>query len=127
MLQDIIESGAHQLQTSSILVEGRPSDLPNHFQIKNSLTKLRYASGQDLLDIILQSEYVVCRSGYSTLMELLPLYKKMILVPTPGQTEQEYLASSLANRQMALMIDQASFDLASLNEKADKHCFIFAT
>ena len=127
MLQDIIESGAHQLQTSSILVEGRPSDLPNHFQIKNSLTKLRYASGQDLLDIILQSEYVVCRSGYSTLMELLPLYKKMILVPTPGQTEQEYLARSLANRQMALMIDQASFDLASLNEKADKHCFIFAT
>jgi hypothetical protein len=127
MLQDIIESGAHQLQAPSILIEGRPSDLPNHFQIKNSLTKLLYASGQDLLDIILQSEYVVCRSGYSTLMELLPLYKKMILVPTPGQTEQEYLASSLANRQMALMIDQASFDLASLNEKADKHCFIFAT
>ncbi|MFZ9207608.1 MAG: hypothetical protein ACO21X_01575 [Sediminibacterium sp.] len=55
------------------------------------------------------------------------MHKKMILVPTPGQTEQEYLASSLSNRQMALMIDQASFDLASLNEKADKHCFIFAT
>ena len=127
MLQDIIESGAQQLQAVSILIEGRPSDLPNHYQIKNLLTKLRYASGQDLLDIILQSEFVVCRSGYSTLMELIPLHKKMILVPTPGQTEQEYLARSLANRQMAVIMDQSTFDLATLNEKADKHCFIFAS
>ena len=127
MLQDIVESGAHQLQVASILIEGRPSDLPNHYQIKETLTKLRYARGQDLLDIIVQSEFIVCRSGYSTLMELLPLHKKMILVPTPGQTEQEYLATSLANRQMAVMMNQATFDLATLDEKADKHCFIFAS
>jgi hypothetical protein len=127
MLQDIIEFGAQQFNEPSILIEGRPSDLPNHYQIENLLTKLRYASGQDLLDIILQSEFIVCRSGYSTLMELLPLHKKMILVPTPGQTEQEYLASSLAHRQMAVIMDQATFDVVTLNEKADKHCFIFAS
>ena len=126
MLQDIVESGAHQLQVASILIEGRPSDLPNHYQIKETLTKLRYARGQDLLDIIMQSEYIVCRSGYSTLMELLPLHKKMILIPTPGQTEQVYLAESLASRQMAVMMNQATFDLNTLNDKADKHCFIFA-
>ena len=127
MLQDIIEFGAQQFNEPSILIEGKPSDLPNHYQIKNSLTKLRYASGQDLLDIIMQSEFIVCRSGYSTLMELLPLHKKMILVPTPGQTEQEYLATSLAHRQMAVIMDQATFDVVTLNEKADKHCFIFAS
>jgi UDP-N-acetylglucosamine:LPS N-acetylglucosamine transferase len=127
ILQNLIESGADSLHEPSILIEGRPSDLPNHYQIKESLTKLRYARGQDLLDIIMQSEYIVCRSGYSTLMELLPLHKKMILIPTPGQTEQEYLASSLASRQMAVMTHQATFDLNILNDKADKHCFIFAT
>ena len=127
VLQNIIESGAARLHEPSILIEGRPSDLPNHYQINETLTKLRYARGQDLLDIIMQSEYIVCRSGYSTLMELLPLHKKMILIPTPGQTEQVYLAESLASRQMAVKIDQASFDLKTLNEKADKHCFIFAT
>jgi UDP-N-acetylglucosamine transferase subunit ALG13 len=127
VLQNLIESGAARLHELSILIEGRPSDLPNHYQIKESLTKLRYARGQDLLDIIMQSEFVVCRSGYSTLMELLPLHKKMILIPTPGQTEQEYLAKSLANRQMAVTLDQSTFDLATLNEKADKHCFIFAS
>jgi UDP-N-acetylglucosamine:LPS N-acetylglucosamine transferase len=127
VLQNIIESGAARLHEPSILIEGRPSDLPNHYQIKETLTKLRYARGQDLLDIIMQSEYIVCRSGYSTLMELLPLHKKMILIPTPGQTEQVYLAESLASRQMAVMMDQATFDLNTLNDKADKHCFIFAS
>ena len=126
VLQNLIESGSARLHEPSILIEGRPSDLPNHYQIKETLTKLRYARGQDLLDIIMQSEYIVCRSGYSTLMELLPLQKKMILIPTPGQTEQVYLARSLASRQMAVMIDQATFDLNTLNDKADKHCFIFA-
>ena len=126
ILQNLIEVGAASLQEPSILIEGRPSDLPNHYQIKETLTKLRYARGQDLLDIIMQSEYIVCRSGYSTLMELLPLHKKMILIPTPCQTEQAYLASSLASRQMAVIMDQATFDLNTLNDKADKHCFIFA-
>lgn len=126
ILQNLIESDAHQLQDQVILIEGRPSDLPNHYRVQGSLTKLRYASGQDLLDIILQSEFVVCRSGYSTLMELIPLHKKMILIPTPGQTEQMYLATTLANRQMAIMMDQSSFDLINMDQKADQHCFIFA-
>lgn len=35
---------------------------------------------------------LVCRSGYSSLMDLLPYDKKLVMIPTPGQTEQEYLA-----------------------------------
>ncbi len=35
---------------------------------------------------------LVCRSGYSSLMDLLPYNKRLVMVPTPGQTEQEYLA-----------------------------------
>lgn len=126
ILQHLIESDASKLQDQMMLIEGRPSDLPNHYKVQGSLTKLCYASGQDLLDIIMQSEFVVCRSGYSTLMELLPMHKKMILIPTPGQTEQTYLATSLANRQMAIMMEQSSFDLVKMDEKARQHCFIFA-
>lgn len=126
ILQHLIESDAGKLQDQMILIEGRPSDLPNHYKQQGPLTKLRYASGQDLLDIIMQSEFVVCRSGYSTLMELLPMHKKMILIPTPGQTEQTYLATSLANRQMAIMMEQSGFDLVKMDEKARQHYFIFA-
>ncbi|WP_430404461.1 hypothetical protein [Fluviicola sp.] len=42
---------------------------------------------------IASSETIVSRNGYSTLMDLEFLKKKAILIPTPGQLEQEYLAA----------------------------------
>lgn len=46
-----------------------------------------------LLNTLLdQTSTVVCRSGYSTLMDLTLWDKEVILIPTPGQTEQAYLA-----------------------------------
>ena len=42
-----------------------------------------------------KAEYVISRSGYSTIMDIIALGKKSILIPTPGQTEQEYLANYL--------------------------------
>ncbi len=44
------------------------------------------------------SDMVVCRSGYTTIMELLSLKKGALLIPTPGQTEQEYLGKILHGR-----------------------------
>jgi len=49
--------------------------------------------GRKLSEIIAQSKNIICRSGYSTLMDLYLLNKnEIMLIPTPGQTEQEYLA-----------------------------------
>lgn len=41
---------------------------------------------------IASAETIISRNGYSTLMDLQFLKKKAILIPTPGQLEQEYLA-----------------------------------
>lgn len=46
----------------------------------------------EFLNYLQKSKIVISRSGYSTIMDLTTLGKKAILVPTPGQTEQEYLA-----------------------------------
>ena len=47
----------------------------------------------DLANMIVNSKTVICRSGYSTLMDLHHLQKtNCILIPTSGQDEQEYLA-----------------------------------
>ena len=44
-------------------------------------------------DIMNRAKFIIARSGYSTIMELVELNKtKVLLVPTPGQPEQEYLA-----------------------------------
>lgn len=73
-----------------ILVRGSASQI----ELKNkNITLINFAFGGELKTIILNSETIICRSGYSTLMDLHLLgKKKLILIPTPGQTEQEYLA-----------------------------------
>lgn len=58
-----------------------------------NITSVYNPSRGELAQLITQSRVVVCRSGYSTLMDMFMLGKKnLILIPTPGQTEQEYLA-----------------------------------
>lgn len=48
---------------------------------------------EELKKLILSSKKIICRSGYSTLMDMHLLGKKeLVLIPTPGQSEQEYLA-----------------------------------
>ena len=54
---------------------------------------------------------VVCRGGYTTIMELVSLGKKAILVPTPGQTEQQYLCNRLASQGMFIMQKQSKLNI----------------
>ncbi|MEO1714790.1 MAG: glycosyltransferase, partial [Bacteroidota bacterium] len=57
------------------------------------------------------SELVVCRSGYSSLMDLKVLGKKALLIPTPGQTEQEYLAHNFAQEAGYVYQNQNALNL----------------
>jgi hypothetical protein len=57
-------------------------------------------------DMILNSGPIIARSGYTSIMELLSLGRSALLVPTPGQTEQEYLAKRLSERGWFTAIEQ---------------------
>jgi UDP-N-acetylglucosamine:LPS N-acetylglucosamine transferase len=62
----------------------------------NSMIEIHNHMGtQEMMRAILQSKKIWCRSGYSTIMDLYGLEKNVIMVPTPGQSEQEYLAEYL--------------------------------
>lgn len=63
---------------------------------------------------IANAEIILCRSGYSTIMDLLPLGKTCVMVPTPGQTEQEYLADLLAGQGKIRKMLQSEFSLAGI-------------
>ncbi|HEX6892077.1 MAG TPA: glycosyltransferase [Chryseolinea sp.] len=73
--------------------------------------QVNFLKGADLQAVIEQSECVLARSGYSTIMDLATLGKKAIFVPTPGQTEQEYLAARLKAKGIAFFVEQKNFDL----------------
>ncbi len=74
-----------------VLVRGSKSELT---VLNKNIRVCNFAFNAELKGLIVNAETVICRSGYSTLMDLHVLGKKNItLIPTPGQTEQEYLAS----------------------------------
>ena len=82
----------------------------NHFEVVN------YLLSNELEKIINQSEIILARSGYSTIMDLVALEKKAFFIPTPGQFEQEYLAKQLKKRLIAPCATQENFKLRDLNE-----------
>jgi len=80
---------------------------------------------EELNKEMLQAEYIMSRSGYSTIMDIIKLKKKSILIPTPGQTEQEYLAGYLLQKQIACCIDQKDFSIANSLQQATQFSYKF--
>lgn len=94
-----------------------PAISNNNIEIHNHL-------GSTLLNkAILQSEIILSRSGYTTVMDLAALHKKAILVPTPGQTEQEYLAKYLLRKKLFFTMAQENFSLDTALKEAASFSF----
>ncbi|HLX91527.1 MAG TPA: glycosyltransferase [Puia sp.] len=79
----------------------------------------------ELNRLLIDAEFVICRSGYSSIMDIAALGKKSIVVPTPGQAEQEYLARHLFKQHLVFSTGQKDFSLGrALNEASN---FSYAT
>ncbi|MGV3695758.1 glycosyltransferase [Flavobacterium sp.] len=63
-----------------------------------------------------ESEMVLCRSGYTTVMDLAKLGKKAFFIPTPGQFEQEYLAKRLKRNDFVPYAKQEDFKIEDLED-----------
>ncbi|MDQ3193168.1 MAG: glycosyltransferase [Bacteroidota bacterium] len=85
-----------------------------YYQLTENIDVYAHLDTAALSKIILDSELVLCRPGYSTIMDLAVLNTKAVFVPTPGQTEQEYLAKHLTEKGMGIYFNQKKFVLESL-------------
>ena len=92
----------------SLIILGKPEE-SNTKQIGN-LTIQSHLNARDLNKVILRSGLVICRPGYSTIMDLVKLRKKAFFIPTPGQTEQEYLAKLFSKKKICYYQEQYQFD-----------------
>ena len=70
-----------------------------------------YLNRQQQAKMFARAKLVVCRSGYTSLMELAELGKRALLIPTPGQTEQLYLGKTLAERKLFHSVAQHKLHL----------------
>lgn len=84
------------------LVIGGTTDVETPQELPQHITYISIADRKSMKQYINASHAVLSRSGYSSLMDWLRLGKSMIIVPTPGQPEQIYLAEILKQRKMAI-------------------------
>ena len=85
---------------------------------KKNICIKNHLIAQDLNEAVQQSKIVISRAGYTTIMDLIKLQKKGIIVPTPGQTEQEYLSAYLQQQNLFIGLVQDRFSLKEAIEKA---------
>jgi predicted glycosyltransferase len=83
--------------------------------VKNNITFYNYLLGSDLNSIFNKSDVIISRSGYSTIMDLAKLQKTAFFIPTPGQSEQIYLAQHIEKQGIAPYSLQENFSLNSLD------------
>lgn len=112
-----------------LLVRGQPRANETLLTQKSTTGKINiknHLTAQELNLAIEQAKMVISRSGYTTVMDLIKLQKKAILVPTPGQTEQEYLAQHLMQQKLFYSVQQNNFLLKEALENAADFTFFFA-
>jgi len=117
IIENILLQQLTQYHYPAVLVRG----LPGASAITNAppgVTAFNHLAGSQLQHAINAADIIISRSGYSTIMDVLPLGKKCILVPTPGQAEQEYLATWLSHKNYACIGFQHHLSLPALIEKA---------
>ena len=76
-------------------------------------TVMPFATTEEKEVLMNRAKFILCRSGYTTVMEIAELGKKQALfIPTPGQTEQEYLSWYYEGRDWFHSKSQYKLDLA---------------
>jgi len=110
LFQDLLLDQLRQSDKKAVVVLGLPSGNMVNTKEKK-LTVYNYLPPSEIQKFFMCSEYVIARSGYSTIMDLATTGKKAILVPTPGQTEQEYLAGYLMKKKILYSTTQENFNL----------------
>lgn len=93
-----------------VFVRGLPSSTP----LMENRGRIRFENHLDanaLSQMLSAAKAVICRSGYSSVMDLLKLKKRALLIPTPGQTEQVYLAKHLGTLHWFVVQEQEQLDL----------------
>ncbi|MCB0804866.1 MAG: hypothetical protein KDC05_03655, partial [Bacteroidales bacterium] len=108
------------LEKSSIkaaILSGKPESM-NHRRLNENIEIFSHLGTKELFALINESKLIVSRPGYSTLMDLMSVGAKAVFVPTPGQTEQEYLAEKMKSEGIFGFLSQREFSLKKAFEIA---------
>lgn len=110
LLENKIIGEISHYEGTATIVRGLPGN-KNIVPSTNMIRFYNHLSSGELNREMQEAEFVISRSGYSTVMDAIALGKKCIFIPTPGQTEQEYLGGYLMKNGIAFSVKQEEFSL----------------
>jgi len=91
-LEELLVPLVRDLGGESVVLLGSPEG-SRYADTSANCTVIPYASTEEKEILMNRARFIICRSGYTSVMEIAELGKKQALfIPTPGQTEQEYLS-----------------------------------
>ncbi|MEO6901967.1 MAG: glycosyltransferase [Bacteroidia bacterium] len=108
ILEQLLKEKVKALVVRGITEKEEKKSIKRNF---NELVIVSHLKSNEMQEAIEQSELIIARSGYSTIMDMAALGKKVFFIPTKGQTEQEYLAKRLMDNGISYMQPQREFDL----------------
>ena len=114
MLESKILQQLSSFRDPVLLVRGLPDSSESLPDSPPNLTVYNHLNATSLNQAMADSDILVTRSGYSSIMDLAAMHRTAVLIPTPGQTEQEYLAEYLSRGKDFVMIEQKDFSIQAV-------------
>lgn len=108
ILEEIIIQKTYAIDENIVMVRG--TEEPAKSRFPDHMITYNVANTHILRKLYEECSYVVCRSGYSSVMELMSMKIPAILIPTPGQSEQEYIANVCGSCDWFEIADQSFFE-----------------
>lgn len=101
-----------------LFIRGIPG-LSKNINSSPGITIINHLPAEALNKAMQAASLIISRCGYTTIMDLVKLNKKAILIPTPGQPEQEYLAQYLLVNKLFYTVEQDRFNLKKAIDTAN--------
>lgn len=82
--------------------------------LPDNVTTFNHVDDEMFVNLVSSARNIICRGGYSSLMDLIRLNRSAFLIPTPGQTEQEYLSQYLFKKGLFGYCRQKDFNFKNV-------------
>lgn len=119
IFENLLVGEAKNFEGKILLVRGLPGKNIEPLDHLPNMVVRDHLTASELNEALQSAPIIISRSGYTSVMDYLKLGCKAILVPTPGQKEQEYLADILSAQNFFITSPQEKFSLEHLVNKGE--------
>lgn len=112
ILQEIVSKQCKSIPGRHVIVTGRKHE----DKVEGNVEILGLRNVDEISSLLADAKFVLSRAGYSSLMDYSAMKRRAIIIPTPGQTEQEYLAKIQKSIGNHIVRSQENIDLEKITQ-----------